>query len=96
MLSTGATKSMMPILPKVTPAEMIVTAALQEDVDVVGLSILSGAHMTLVPRVCTQLRERGLDDVLVTVEENVIDWVLKQARVVDKPVAFDELMGHAA
>jgi methylmalonyl-CoA mutase C-terminal domain/subunit len=47
--------------------EMIVTAALQEDVDVVGLSILSGAHMTLVPRVCTQLRERGLDDVLVTV-----------------------------
>jgi methylmalonyl-CoA mutase, C-terminal domain len=47
--------------------EMIVTAALQEDVDVVGLSILSGAHMTLVPRVCTQLHERGLDDVLVTV-----------------------------
>ena len=47
--------------------EMIVTAALQEDVDVVGLSILSGAHMTLVPRVCAQLMERGLDDVLVTV-----------------------------
>jgi methylmalonyl-CoA mutase C-terminal domain/subunit len=47
--------------------EMIVTAALQEDVDVVGLSILSGAHMTLVPRVCTQLAERGLGDVLVTV-----------------------------
>jgi methylmalonyl-CoA mutase C-terminal domain/subunit len=47
--------------------EMIVTAALQEDVDVVGLSILSGAHMTLVPRVTAQLREKGLDDVLVTV-----------------------------
>ena len=47
--------------------EMIVTAALQEDVDVVGLSILSGAHMTLVPKVCRQLREKGLDDVLVTV-----------------------------
>jgi methylmalonyl-CoA mutase C-terminal domain/subunit len=47
--------------------EMIVTAALQEDVDVVGLSILSGAHMTLVPKVCAQLRERGLGDVLVTV-----------------------------
>jgi methylmalonyl-CoA mutase C-terminal domain/subunit len=46
--------------------EMIVTAALQEDADVVGLSILSGAHMTLVPRVCRLLRERGLDDVLVT------------------------------
>ncbi len=45
--------------------EMIVTAALQEDVDVVGLSILSGAHLTLVPRVCSLLRERGMDDVLV-------------------------------
>ncbi len=47
--------------------EMIVTAALQEDVDVVGLSILSGAHMTLVPRVCGLLRDRGMDDVLITV-----------------------------
>ncbi|MDQ3870099.1 MAG: cobalamin B12-binding domain-containing protein [Chloroflexota bacterium] len=46
--------------------EMIVNAALQEDVDVVGLSILSGAHMTLLPRVCQGLRERGMDDVLVT------------------------------
>ena len=45
--------------------EMIVTAALQEDVDVVGLSILSGAHLTLVPRVCSLLRDRGMDDVLV-------------------------------
>ncbi len=47
--------------------EMVVTAALQEDVDVVGLSILSGAHMTLVPKICRQLGEAGLDDVLVTV-----------------------------
>ena len=47
--------------------EMVTTAALQEDVDVVGLSILSGAHMTLVPRVTKLLREQGLDDVLVTV-----------------------------
>ena len=46
--------------------EMIVTAALQEDVDVVGLSILSGAHMTLLPRITERLREAGLDDVLVT------------------------------
>jgi methylmalonyl-CoA mutase C-terminal domain/subunit len=45
--------------------EMIVSAALQEDVDVVGLSILSGAHMTLLPRVTALLRERGMDDVLV-------------------------------
>ena len=47
--------------------EMVVTAALQEDVDVVGLSILSGAHMTLVPRVTRLLNERGMGDVLVTV-----------------------------
>jgi methylmalonyl-CoA mutase C-terminal domain/subunit len=46
--------------------EMIATAALQEDVDVVGLSILSGAHMTLLPRVCALLRAEGLNDVLVT------------------------------
>ena len=46
--------------------EMIATAALQEDVDVVGLSILSGAHMTLLPRITKILKERGLDDVLVT------------------------------
>jgi methylmalonyl-CoA mutase C-terminal domain/subunit len=46
--------------------EMIVTAALQEDVDVVGLSILSGAHMTLLPRIAQGLREAGLDEVLLT------------------------------
>jgi methylmalonyl-CoA mutase C-terminal domain/subunit len=46
--------------------EMVATAALQEDVDVVGLSILSGAHMTLLPRICELLREEGLDDILIT------------------------------
>ncbi|MDP9481950.1 MAG: cobalamin B12-binding domain-containing protein [Chloroflexota bacterium] len=46
--------------------EMIASAALQEDVDVVGLSILSGAHMTLLPRICALLQAAGLDDVLVT------------------------------
>ncbi len=46
--------------------EMIATAALQEDVDVVGLSILSGAHLTLLPRIAKLLREEGLDDVLIT------------------------------
>ena len=46
--------------------EMIATAAVQEDVDVVGLSILSGAHMTLFPRVRDLLREAGRDDVLIT------------------------------
>lgn len=47
--------------------EMIVEAALQEDVDGVGLSILSGAHMTLVPRIVEELREAGLDDVAIFV-----------------------------
>lgn len=45
--------------------EMIASAALQEDVQVIGLSILSGAHMTLFPRIMEELHERGLDDVLV-------------------------------
>ena len=46
--------------------EMVASAALQEDVDVVGLSILSGAHLTLLPRICELLRGEGLGDVLVT------------------------------
>lgn len=47
--------------------EMIAEAALQEDVDVVGLSILSGAHMTLLPRVMKLLRQQGQQDVQVMV-----------------------------
>ena len=47
--------------------EQIVAAALQEDADVIGLSILSGAHMHICPRVVELLRERGLSDVLVVV-----------------------------
>ena len=46
--------------------EMIATAAIQEDVDVVGLSILSGAHMTLFPRVQELILEQGRDDILIT------------------------------
>jgi methylmalonyl-CoA mutase C-terminal domain/subunit len=46
--------------------EMIVSAAVQEDVDVVAMSILSGAHMTLFPRVKTLLDEAGANDVLLT------------------------------
>ena len=47
--------------------EQIVETVLQEDADAVGLSILSGAHMTLVPRIVELLREQDADDVLVTV-----------------------------
>src|SRR5690625_1405733 len=46
--------------------EMIVNAAIQEDVDVVALSILSGAHMTLFPRILELLRQEGADDILLT------------------------------
>ena len=45
--------------------EMIASAALQEDVDVIGLSILSGAHMAVFPRIMELLRAGGMDDVLV-------------------------------
>lgn len=47
--------------------EQIVATVIQEDADVVGLSILSGAHMTLVPRVVALLHEQGVEDVIVTV-----------------------------
>lgn len=47
--------------------EQIVNTALQEDVDVIGLSILSGAHNVLVPRIMELLKEKGMDDVLVLV-----------------------------
>ena len=47
--------------------EQIVETVIQEDADAVGLSILSGAHMTLVPKIVELLKEQGIDDVLITV-----------------------------
>lgn len=46
--------------------EMIVEAALQEDVDAIGISILSGAHMTILPKIKSLMNDKGLDDVLLT------------------------------
>ncbi len=46
--------------------EMIVEAAIQEDVDVIGISILSGAHMTVFPRILKLMNEKGMNDVLLT------------------------------
>lgn len=46
--------------------EMVVNAALQEDVDAIGISILSGAHMTVFPRIIQLMKEKGMDDVLLT------------------------------
>ena len=64
--------------------EQIVTAALQEDVDAIGISILSGAHNTIVPRICALMREQGLSDVLLVIGGIVPDEDipgLKQAGV---------------
>lgn len=60
--------------------EMIVEAALQEDVDVIGLSILSGAHMTIFPKVLELMRERGLGDVLLTGGGIMSDADIEQLR----------------
>ena len=46
--------------------EMVVNAALQEDVDAIGVSILSGAHMTVFPRIIALMKEKGLNDILLT------------------------------
>ncbi|MBP7389033.1 MAG: cobalamin B12-binding domain-containing protein [Chitinophagales bacterium] len=46
--------------------EMVVNTALQEDVDAIGISILSGAHMTVFPKVLALMKEKGMDDVLLT------------------------------
>ena len=46
--------------------EMVVNAALQEDVDAIGISILSGAHMTVFPKVLSMMKEKGMNDVLLT------------------------------
>jgi methylmalonyl-CoA mutase C-terminal domain/subunit len=47
-------------------ADMVVNAALQEDVDAIGISILSGAHMTVFPKIIHLMKEKGMDDVLLT------------------------------
>lgn len=46
--------------------EMVVNAALQEDVDAIGISILSGAHMTVFPKIIDIMKQKGMDDVLLT------------------------------
>ncbi len=46
--------------------EMVVNAALQEDVDAIGISILSGAHMTVFPKLIQMMKEKGMNDVLLT------------------------------
>ncbi len=66
--------------------EQIASAALQEDVDAIGISILSGAHNTILPRICELLRAQGMDDVLLIVGGIIPDEDvprLKQAGVAE-------------
>ncbi|HEX2962094.1 MAG: cobalamin B12-binding domain-containing protein [Ignavibacteria bacterium] len=60
--------------------EMIVEAAIQEDVDVIGISILSGAHMTIFPRIMSLMKEKGLNDVLLTGGGIIPEGDLKELR----------------
>ena len=67
-------------------AEQIASAAVQEDVDAIGISILSGAHNTIIPRICELLRAEGMDDVLMVVGGIIPDEDipgLKQAGVAE-------------
>src|SRR6201746_1535844 len=59
-------------------AEMVVNAALQEDVDAIGISILSGAHMTVFPKVLQLMKEKEMDDVLLTGGGIIPDEDMKQ------------------
>ena len=64
------------------PPEMIVQAAIQEDIDVLGLSILSGAHNELVPPITASLKENGLDHVIV-----ILGGIIPEA---DRPELFQQ------
>jgi methylmalonyl-CoA mutase C-terminal domain/subunit len=68
--------------------EMIAAAALQEDVDVIGLSILSGAHLALFPRIMDAVRKRGLEDVLVIAGGTIPDEDLDQVRAMGIAAVF--------
>ena len=60
--------------------EQVVSAAVQEDVDVVGISLLSGAHMTLVPRLLQLLKEQGAEDIAVVVGGVIPDEDVEELR----------------
>ncbi|MDB5229297.1 MAG: cobalamin B12-binding protein [Chitinophagaceae bacterium] len=60
--------------------EMVVTAALQEDVDAIGISILSGAHMTVFPKVLQLMKEKQMNDVLLTGGGIIPDEDMKQLK----------------
>src|SRR5438045_9702167 len=63
--------------------EQIVSAALQEDADVIGLAILSGAHNHIAPRLMDLLKEKGLDDVLVVIGGIIEDDDIPKLNAID-------------
>lgn len=68
--------------------EQVVEAALQEDVDCLGLSILSGAHMTLVPKIIQLLKENNAEDILVTVGGIIPDEDIPQLKKLGVAAVF--------
>jgi methylmalonyl-CoA mutase, C-terminal domain len=68
--------------------EQIVSAAVQEDVDVIGISILSGAHNTILPRICELLRAQGVDDVLIVVGGIIPDEDIPALKAVGVSAVF--------
>ena len=71
-------------------AEQVVAAAVQEDVDVIGVSLLSGAHMTLVPRLLALLKEQGADDIAVVVGGVIPDEDVGELRKLGAADVFDQ------
>jgi methylmalonyl-CoA mutase C-terminal domain/subunit len=68
--------------------EMVVNTALQEDVDAIGISILSGAHMTVFPKVMQLMKEKGLTDVLLTGGGIIPDEDMKQLQEMGVGILF--------
>ena len=70
--------------------EQVVAAAVQEDVDVIGVSLLSGAHMTLVPRLIELLKEQGAGDIAVVVGGVIPDEDVPELKKVGAADVFDQ------
>jgi methylmalonyl-CoA mutase cobalamin-binding domain/chain len=68
--------------------EQVVNAALQEDADVIGLSVLSGAHMTLCPRIMELMKKEGLNDVLVLVGGIIPDQDIEKLKQIGVSEVF--------
>src|SRR3954469_22485352 len=71
-------------------AEQVVSAAVQEDVDVIGVSLLSGAHMTLVPRLIDLLKQQGAQDIAVVVGGVIPDEDVPELTKLGAAAVFDQ------